>query len=198
MCKVAECDRKEIIKGYCAKHYHHIQRHGEIIKRTTYDPNEAVYFGNEIIVILYDSNGHAIDIMITDKESYKKIEGLKICLAKNGYAVTRRNGKVEHIHRIILNVRPGMYVDHINGNKLDNRLSNLRECTNSQNNMNKPSLGIIFDKRRAKWVAYIVANKTRHYLGQYEKKEDAITSRRKAEKKYFGEYAYNYEEKADA
>lgn len=45
--------------------------------------------------------------------------------------------KCVKLHRVLLNAPQGMCVDHINGNRLDNRKSNLRLCTYSQNSANR-------------------------------------------------------------
>lgn len=54
-----------------------------------------------------------------------------------GYAVYFIQGtnprKVERMHRVVLDAPPGFDVDHINGDKLDNRKENLRVCTRSEN-----------------------------------------------------------------
>jgi hypothetical protein len=50
----------------------------------------------------------------------------------SGYAC-RKNGKAVYMHRRIMGAQKGQYIDHINGDKLDNRRSNLRFCNQSQN-----------------------------------------------------------------
>jgi hypothetical protein len=58
--------------------------------------------------------------------------------SKHGYASRRdANGKTIYMHREIMNTSKGMVTDHINNNGLDNRRSNLRVCTSSQNNSNR-------------------------------------------------------------
>lgn len=52
------------------------------------------------------------------------------------YAERTENGKHVRMHRFILNAKDGEIIDHINGNPLDNRRSNLRVVTTSQNGMN--------------------------------------------------------------
>ena len=94
-------------------------------------------------------------------------------------------------------------VDHINGNKLDNRIKNLRLATNQENQWNISSLqrnntsgktGVTWYARCKKWVAQIEVRdnqKRKGYnLGYYTKKEDAIQARIEAEKKYFGDFRH--------
>lgn len=89
-------------------------------------------------------------------------------------------------------------VDHINHRKYDNRKFNLRTASRSQNNMNvglksnntSGVTGVRWNKNRNKWESYIVINKKYIYLGLFKEFEDAVKARRKAEEKYFGEYAY--------
>ena len=51
--------------------------------------------------------------------------------------------------------------------------------------------GVAFNKNLNKWVAYISVNKKRIHLGSYVSFDDAFTTRKKAEEKYFGEYSYD-------
>lgn len=104
----------------------------------------------------------------------------------NGYAgrntVTARGWRIQKMHRVILPVSDGMKVDHINGNKLDNRRSNLRVCTPGQNRANTGAMakskqkykGVTFDKKfKKKYGARIVHEGKIHLLGRYDTPEDA-------------------------
>lgn len=118
-----------------------------------------------------------------------------------GYLATQfidKNGnkKIIKYHRLILNPKENELCDHINRNKLDNRRCNLRICTKSQNSFNRleSSLnksgqkGVHFNTRLQKWIARITENNNRHYLGLFEKKEDAILAYKKAEIIYHGDF----------
>lgn len=87
------------------------------------------------------------------------------------------------LHRIILNAPPGLQVDHINHNALDNRQSNLRIVTNSENAQNKiganrsnrfsRSIGVYWHSRDKAWAAKIKINYKDIWIGYFDKKEDA-------------------------
>lgn len=102
-----------------------------------------------------------------------------------------------YLHRLIMNPRPDEYIDHINGDGLDNRKCNLRICTNSQNNANKGKQknnksgykGVSWDKTRNKWKADIMVNKKTIYLGRFNVINDAARAYNNAAVKYFGEFA---------
>lgn len=118
-------------------------------------------------------------------------------LTANGYAATGYNGKNTLFHNIAFpNCKNGIVADHINGNRLDNRMENLRLVNRAQNNMNKGlgsnntsgHTGVAWDKSKRKWAAKIQIGGKTKYLGRYTDIENAIKARTEAEEKYFGEY----------
>jgi hypothetical protein len=76
---------------------------------------------------------------------------------------------------------PDGVLDHINNNRLDNRLVNLRQATTSQNNMNKPVQannllqvkGVYFNKKRSKFCATAKLNGKHKHLGYFSNLEKA-------------------------
>lgn len=126
------------------------------------------------------------EIFYFDLEDYEKIKPYS-WHANRGYIQTLSGKTHIFMHRLVLNA--SNIVDHINHNKSDNRKSNLRECTPAQNSMNRNGVaGITFDKLSNKWNAYIGMNYKRINLGYFKVKQDAIEARKKAEKKYFGNF----------
>jgi hypothetical protein len=104
-----------------------------------------------------------------------------------GYAKRdgRKDGKRYHVlmHRFIAGLtEPGckIHVDHINGNRLDNRRENLRVVTPSQNHQNRPAItkrgtyrGVTWSKKHGKWVARATINYKTKHLGVFEDQEEA-------------------------
>ena len=179
--------------GYlCGKHYLQYKRHGKCT-RTKYDSNEFIRENNIVKIYLYDKNGNKINEAVVDSDKYDLVKNYKWCVDHNGYV---RNSNQEYLHRLIMNAE-NLFVDHINGNKLDNRLSNFRLCTNSENiknhiklNKNNTSgiVGVRYRKDRHKWYAEIQCDNKVIRLGSFSKKEDAIKARIDAEIIYFKEF----------
>lgn len=101
----------------------------------------------------------------------------------------------EKLHRVILNRPVGMLVDHINRDTLDNRRSNLRAVTFSQNTMNqKLSVKNVSGYRgvsgkEGKWVAAIKVRGQTRWLGRFKDKLDAAVAYDMAALMLNGEFA---------
>jgi hypothetical protein len=86
-----------------------------------------------------------------------------------------------YLHREILGLGPGdPDVDHIHGNKLDNRRENLRPCTDAQNNQNLHHCGsyrgVTWHAGAKRWMAQTQLEKKNHYLGLYDTPEEAAAA----------------------
>lgn len=138
-----------------------------------------------------------------DLEDYDLIKDYCWRIDKVGYVVSRmlNNNKTISLHRLLY---PNTeLVDHKNHKKYDNRKSNLRPATASQNNMNSPLkinnvsgvTGVSWHKLREKWRAVITVNKKQIHLGLFTCFEDAVKARKEAEEKYFGEWSYDNSQK---
>lgn len=101
------------------------------------------------------------------------------------------------LHRSILMPPNGMFIDHINGDSLDNRRENLRICTRAENQHNQKILGrstsgfkgVSWHKRIKKWNVKIrVAMKDVH-LGYFTEKVEAARAYNEGAKKYYGAFA---------
>lgn len=108
-----------------------------------------------------------------------------------------------HIHRVILcrmigrELVVGEFVDHINGDTLDNHRGNLRLVSHSQNCMNRGLRvdnssgykGVSWDKKTRKWRARIKVDRKDKTLGYFDTPEEAYTAYCEAAPIYHGEYA---------
>ncbi len=107
------------------------------------------------------------------------------------------------MHRIIWvyhydTISSNLQIDHIDGNKTNNMIENLRLATNSQNKSNNKRvycnsksniLGVHWCKTYRKWVSQIKKNNKKIHLGYFVNQEDAIAARKAGESQYFGEFA---------
>ena len=131
---------------------------------------------------------HVEDILVSpcDKHLLKEYTWY---LNWNNYptATKKIDGKTYHyrLNRLIMNPQKGKLVDHINGNKLDNRRSNLRIVTHLQNAQNKQLRhknstsgfrGVTYDKRRGKFRAQWVLNSKYHHVGYFDSVEKAAAA----------------------
>jgi hypothetical protein len=118
-----------------------------------------------------------------------------------GYGRVCFDGKQYRAHRVVWALfygeAPDQQIDHINGNRLDNRIANLRLASNAQNSRNcrlsknntSGVTGISYHSKAKKWMAQIMLSRKNNYLGLFNTKEEAIAARKKAETQYFGQFA---------
>lgn len=142
---------------------------------------------------------------LVDDDDYTRLSAFSwYCIRSgNSFYAARYGGKKggsHHIwmHRVILDAPKGFEVDHINGNKLDNRRENLRIATRAQNAFNRAKFkipsssrfkGVTFHKRDKKWQACIKVNGRSIFLGYFKNEVDAARAYNEAAAEYFGEFA---------
>ena len=105
--------------------------------------------------------------------------------------------KVGLMHRFLMNPPSGLWVDHINRVGIDNRRTNLRIATPSQNQSNRKKRtdskskfkGIYWRSNRKTWVATIQSNGKTFYLGSSKDEARAAKLYDDAAKKLFGDFA---------
>ena len=136
-----------------------------------------------------------------DLEDYDLIKDYCWWKNDNGYLVASLNDNRKiRMSRLIMNENnPNIRIDHQNHDKMNNRKSNLRRATSSENAMNSEIssvntsgiTGVFLDKKWKKWIASIMVNYKSIHLGRFDKFEDAVRARKEAEDKYFGEWSYD-------
>lgn len=145
------------------------------------------------------SNG---SITLVDDEDFEKASKYSWYFHKGGYAA--RSGtkpKDPHtifLHHFVTGTDYKYVVDHINGNRLDNRKENLRVVTQQQNSFNRPAnknkesskyKGVHRSKEKNLWLAIIKLNRKPNHLGYFNSEIDAAIAYNENAKILFGEYA---------
>ena len=130
-----------------------------------------------------------VDYAVVDDEDYEIVSLMKWRKSPRGYAVAKRS---ELMHRIIMNPDSGLYIDHINHDKLDNRRANLRVVTQKMNMANR-----VLNKNNKTGVKGVqfFRNKYRvfigaKYVGVYRTIEEASQAYEEAFKEHFGVSQY--------
>ena len=145
--------------------------------------------GNLIWKIKPSSRGHSV-----------KAGDIAGTLKSHGYLCVGINYNSYRAHRLIFLMHKGYLpktVDHINGDKLDNRIENLRAATVGQNQHNRKTnanntsgyKGVCWNKAQKKWVARITLERKNIHLGYFANVEEASEVVRKAREELHGSFA---------
>lgn len=114
-----------------------------------------------------------------------RFAGKRACKSdcRNGYMRVSIFGTEYQAHRVIWAMMKGAWpkdvIDHVDGDKENNRTTNLREATTSQNNMNRKGSGkskykgVSWRKSQEKWIASIKCNNKQHFLGLFDDEKEA-------------------------
>jgi len=134
-----------------------------------------------------------------DDEDFEKLSKHSWYLNNHGYVVSGCKKRIlMHREVVVAKPFPENEVDHINGDRLDNRKLNLRVCTRNENAKNRRAYkcntsgfkGVFYEKDTINhWGAKIRVNTKLINLGFFESKEEAAVIYDKAAIKYFGEFA---------
>ena len=145
---------------------------------------------------------------IVDAQDYEKLsqykwhaqsdEGRKTVYAARTISCRengRRRSRAVLMHREIMKTLKGMVVDHINGNGINNRRCNMRNCTQFQNTHNcRPRKGgksrfIGVDPHRDKWRARVCYKGRKHHVGLFDDEVEAAKARDRKAVELFGQFA---------
>jgi hypothetical protein len=136
---------------------------------------------------------------LVDEELFADLDRSSWSVGNTGYARCTREGKQLLMHDLIFPAPPGMMVDHINQNKVDNRRQNLRHVTKSQNMQNKPKLrnntsgfkGVYYLRsgtRTKRWFAKLITDGQIHQSEYVATPDEAAKLYEALATKYQGNY----------
>lgn len=207
--------KKARLYGYClcSKHMHQLLKHGKFldnIQRTNNDLNDYVISedGKVVIFNLYNQKNIKIAEFIVDFDFIEDVKYHKWRLSHN-HVVTGlpAKGNQTDLSWLITGItkeqlNAGYVVDHIDCNPLNNRLSNLRICKQSENVRNKSFMsnntigfiGVTYRKDRDRYDPEIRINKVRCHLGYCKLFKEAVYKRYFAEKLVFAEFVNQQEQ----
>lgn len=188
--------RKKLIahgKVVCNKHYKQFKKFGyfrDNSSRTQRDKNNITIDGDIAYIDLYDKQYNVIARAIIDTDDVDRVKYIKWRLNNNGYVINNSHSSI-FLHKRILNCEE--LVDHINGNRLDNRKCNLRIATKSENQMNVNYKGVYLVSGD-KWMAKIKLHQKQIHLGIFAYEDEALYARWYAERILFKEFAFPKDE----
>ena len=198
MFKTAD-DASKAYEAYVVKHENeindkHISR--EIIRNKN---------GNAVLPVTNRQKEVTCHVIVDDSDWHELMKG-SMCVNPANYVSFRSKGTINMLHRYLLKPADDLIVDHINGNKLDNRRSNLRIVNSKQSSYNKAKLktanpsspykGVSKVVRKNKagenvsYIACVMKDAKRYGLGSFKNEEDAARAYNEKAQELFGEYAY--------
>ena len=161
------CGSEYYAKDLCKFHYDRKRNCRDLRMKPSVKKNEYCIVDDYAEVTFYDKKHEKVGNFYVDASMIEKIKDIKWSVISTGYIAGYPKGKMILLHRFVTNCPDEMVVDHLNHNKLDNRLSNLRICTQKENMENgRYQVGKSGVKGIAKTKSgYFIANKKGKYIG---------------------------------
>ena len=155
-------------------------RHGKILDKTIYEPNDFNIVQGSVEITLRDVGGNCVGIATVDLEDFDKVKEHKWHIKKSrntSYCMSHIDDKKVFLHRFVLNYDGELDVDHIDHNGLNNRKDNLRVISHSKNmtNQHNENNGI-YEVKSGRFRATISKNNKSIYIGTYDTFEEANLS----------------------
>lgn len=193
--RTSDTCRIRTIKGMnlCPKHVTQYYRHHKFLTETIYMPNEYIIYDDYAEIILKNKHCKEIGRAIIDIDDIEKCKPYKWHIRisdKKPYVITslpQTNSEKIHLHRLIMNYNGNFDIDHINGNGLDNRKSNLRIVNHSINSLNRQTQCGIIKVPSGNYQVRVMKDYEPIYLGTFNNYEEAVDFRKQYVKKYFQE-----------
>ncbi len=165
------------------------------VKKEDIIKKEDIVRNNEGVAIIKIAKSDKY--ILVDDDKYYELLKYYWHLTSNGYAQSTEERKKITMHRYLMNAKEGDIIDHINNDRLDNRVSNLRFSSHALNSHNVSKqkntlskyLGVTYDKLRGKFVGVVIKDKEQFYCGGFDTEEDAAKARDLKALELYGSYA---------
>lgn len=183
--------------GLCGKHYSQYYKYNKFLDdspETQYTRNKYEITNEGVWIYCCNRQKEFTGKFIIDESDFEKVIKHKWRFARGNFCTG--NTHVIQIHTFLMEPNENQVVDHINGDRTDNRRDNLRITTQAKNCINKKlqgnnksgMAGVSWDKDRNKWAPEIAMDHKKCHLGRYSKFEDAAYARYIAELVLFEKY----------
>jgi hypothetical protein len=138
----------------------------------------------------------------TDFAKYGHLTWTVLVTSSTCYAYCRRlecgKNRCYYLHRVIMDAPSGVDVDHVNGDGLDCRKSNMRLCSHKENlrnqrkrrgNYTSEYKGVSWDQSRNAWIAQFKADDDVRHIGRFESEDEAARAYDRTAIEHYGEFA---------
>lgn len=191
LCDVTGCERGvySMNNNLCLTHHTRFKRYGRLDNKLG-KPSDITIKDGIAYIHLYNDKFAKIS-----PEDIDKVKPYKWGYSYSNGVVTQKQSKYKNkhikLHRMILNPSKNKIIDHINGDKLDNRRENLRIVEHSDNIVNqksRPMRNITKVNHANGYYVRIRYKNKKYYIGYFLSLKDAMSARDKAAKEIHGEY----------
>lgn len=190
-CAAPGCDDTVLPKEeYCLRHQAQIRRHGRILPRTKFDPNDIIVRGDIAEIVLRDRKQKISGRAIIDAVDLAKVADIH--WHRKGRCVQGLNPTTRRwttLSRFLMEPPAGKVVMYVNHDCLDNRRANLKVCTRAAVAVSRRAgaksisgvKGVTWSRSRQRWHVSLVKDGKHHWGGAYEDLQDAVEARRRLE-----------------
>ncbi|WP_176581335.1 HNH endonuclease [Bacillus thuringiensis] len=168
---------------------------GEAVEMAGFEYDHQEWLPRNVITI----EGDTKKIIVTKRDGSKHIVLVDSYLSlpskigipmEHDHAQVSFEGQSMPLHIYIYGqAREGYAVSHIDGNQLNNKISNLREIPLGKQILNIKHKGYHLNKKTGKYLAFIKVDGNKKYLGSFDTPEEASLEYKRAKVKYHGKYA---------
>lgn len=180
VCTVPGCVDVHEAKGYCRSHYDKWRTQGDPLAITRKDPSRVEHV-NGCLHVFLGGIAAAGAVTLVSVEDGKLVEGHSWWMSGEGYVSGKPEGRRSLLHRYLmdLSAEDPRQVDHINGNRLDNRRENLRIVTFPQQMQNKKPWAesghrnCYWEEEKQLWRVIVTKDGQKHQGGRHKSLDDA-------------------------